>query len=445
MNKISYTQRGNKLLAIIIGSLALGAIFGDLIILSFSVIAFIILIYDELKSSSVSKKLPQLVFLKPNSLKIRTTAGKNETLKLDCQIKQVKTNLKFKLASLLEGVKIKPESINIIRKKSSELTLTINPQLTGSYSATKLAVEVLGPYSLTRKEGFIPLSLELKAYPRLLTAVIQTVLFLLREGEGGRGETPTLFKGPGTEYADTRAYLPGDTLHHIDWKATARRNELMIKEFYLEAGEAAHIIYDARVSGPIAKDKLATAFLSSCLALAEQRLPLGITIHDGENIKVHLFSEAPTATLKVALQYVLEAFPAEIEAMDTLLEPVTSSQLKTMLHKLKSEFIKKILQIEAENLEKGAPALYKFLKMAAHKEREAKQFLLITQLSRDLTSLLNLIEYIKRRHRLTIIQPTQPWIESQNLEDAYNLYQSFQRTKQILARQKIPLVTKFSF
>jgi uncharacterized protein (DUF58 family) len=38
-------------------------------------------------------------------------------------------------------------------------------------------------------------------------------------------------KGMGTEFADIRAYIPGDDYRHIDWKTSLRLNNLFIKEF----------------------------------------------------------------------------------------------------------------------------------------------------------------------------------------------------------------------
>ena len=39
------------------------------------------------------------------------------------------------------------------------------------------------------------------------------------------GEYQSAFKGRGMEFEETRAYVPGDDIRHIDWKVTARTTE----------------------------------------------------------------------------------------------------------------------------------------------------------------------------------------------------------------------------
>lgn len=39
------------------------------------------------------------------------------------------------------------------------------------------------------------------------------------------------FRGEGTEFYGTRRYLPGDDLRRVDWKSTARRGELIVRQY----------------------------------------------------------------------------------------------------------------------------------------------------------------------------------------------------------------------
>jgi uncharacterized protein (DUF58 family) len=63
--------------------------------------------------------------------------------------------------------------------------------------------------------------------------------------------------GAGTEFADFRAYVPGDDYRHIDWAAYARRNTLSIKLFAEEQALSIYLLIDASRSMTTGKpDKL---------------------------------------------------------------------------------------------------------------------------------------------------------------------------------------------
>ena len=53
----------------------------------------------------------------------------------------------------------------------------------------------------------------------------------------------TLF-GEGDDFAGVRAYVPGESQRHIDWKAVARGQPLMTKQFTMETDDLLHLDYD---------------------------------------------------------------------------------------------------------------------------------------------------------------------------------------------------------
>ena len=78
----------------------------------------------------------------------------------------------------------------------------------------------------------------------------------------GRYQRPV--RGIGSEFADLRSYLPGDPLRSIEWKASVRTGQLMVREFESEALVRSRFILDASVSmyeGPVGKRKIDYAIL----------------------------------------------------------------------------------------------------------------------------------------------------------------------------------------
>lgn len=74
----------------------------------------------------------------------------------------------------------------------------------------------------------------------------------LHIGQGGDGiataygEHRMGTRGSGTTPADIRKYVPGDAIAHIDWKATARLNELFVRDFEAESDIETAIVLDHR-------------------------------------------------------------------------------------------------------------------------------------------------------------------------------------------------------
>jgi uncharacterized protein (DUF58 family) len=51
---------------------------------------------------------------------------------------------------------------------------------------------------------------------------------------GGAGQRSSRFRGRGIDFAETRAYQPGDDIRHIDWRVTARTGRVHTKVFHEE-------------------------------------------------------------------------------------------------------------------------------------------------------------------------------------------------------------------
>ena len=87
------------------------------------------------------------------------------------------------------------------------------------------------PFRLVTWEARVEASHRLKAYPRPLTlrrllAPIETQAFA--------GSEVARAKGDGVEYADIRDFVPGDRVRSINWRASARRQGLVVNERHPE-------------------------------------------------------------------------------------------------------------------------------------------------------------------------------------------------------------------
>lgn len=130
--------------------------------------------------------------------------------------------------------------------------------------------------------------------PELL-AQLSTMEFRVRTVVEGvmTGLHRSPFRGLSCEFAEYRAYQPGDEPSRIDWRVFARSDKYVIKEFEEETNLDAHIILDASASmgfgtGPLTKWQYA-GILSASFAyiLQQQDDAVGLIILD-EEIRVEL-------------------------------------------------------------------------------------------------------------------------------------------------------------
>ncbi len=68
---------------------------------------------------------------------------------------------------------------------------------------------------------------------------------LLPSGSNARGAQLESVTGEGDDYAGVRPYVPGESQRHIDWKAVARGQPLMTKQFTAEADDVLRLDFDA--------------------------------------------------------------------------------------------------------------------------------------------------------------------------------------------------------
>jgi uncharacterized protein (DUF58 family) len=70
---------------------------------------------------------------------------------------------------------------------------------------------------------------------------------------GENGVPLARYMGQGEDIRGTRLYAPGDDLRHVHWKSTARKGQLVVKEFHHVLQEQSLVVWDG--SAPVKEDK----------------------------------------------------------------------------------------------------------------------------------------------------------------------------------------------
>jgi uncharacterized protein (DUF58 family) len=70
------------------------------------------------------------------------------------------------------------------------------------------------------------------------------------------GDYRSVFRGQGMEFAEVRAYEPGDDVRHIDWNVSARSSQLYVKTFTEERELTVFVIIDRSASTAVGSTRV---------------------------------------------------------------------------------------------------------------------------------------------------------------------------------------------
>ena len=164
----------------------------------------------------------------------RTLEGANEEVTVTVRSERTVDRLEL-LLDLPAGVQVADgeaaQSMRLRAGEERELDLALRCVRWGVYDLCAVKVRARDPWRLVTWEGRVGASHRLKAYPRPLTL---RRLLAPMETQAFAGSRVARTKGDGVEYADIRDFVPGDRVRSINWRASARRQGLVVTERHPE-------------------------------------------------------------------------------------------------------------------------------------------------------------------------------------------------------------------
>ena len=125
---------------------------------------------------------------------------------------------------------------------SERVSTTLSPTRRGTRHADMITIRSWGPLHLGARQVSFEAPVSLSALPEFKARVLlPSRLARLHELEG---TTPTTLRGAGTEFDSLRAYVIGDDPRDIDWRASARSTELMVRQWRPERDRHVLIVVD---------------------------------------------------------------------------------------------------------------------------------------------------------------------------------------------------------
>ena len=132
--------------------------------------------------------------------------------------------------------------VNIAAGQREHVQTHLRPVRRGDQRAAVVTARSIGPLGLAGRQGSQSVPGQVRVLPPFLSRKhLPSRLAKLREIDG---LLPTLIRGQGTEFDSLREYVVGDDVRSIDWRATARRADVVVRTWRPERDRRVVIVLD---------------------------------------------------------------------------------------------------------------------------------------------------------------------------------------------------------
>jgi len=188
-----------------------------------------------------------------------------------------------------------PQEFNVDRRvfsgelipgREEDFSYHVMPHYRGDYSFREVFIRVPAPLGLVLRTYRLPMSSKVSVYPNMLA--LRRFDLLRRRGHLREiGIRRATLKGVGNEFESLREYIVGDEVRKIDWKASARRGKMIVRQYEAERSQSVILALDlgrlmlAEVDGARKFDHVVDAalMLANAAVSADDRIGL-LVYHD---------------------------------------------------------------------------------------------------------------------------------------------------------------------
>lgn len=118
----------------------------------------------------------------------------------------------------------------------------LTPLVRGDLAFGDLHLRLFGPWGLCARQVVVPAAQQVKVYPDL-SALHRDAMALARSSDAP-AQRLLRRSAEGREFESLREYRPGDDVRTLDWKATARRGRVMVRQHQPERNQTVLLFID---------------------------------------------------------------------------------------------------------------------------------------------------------------------------------------------------------
>jgi uncharacterized protein (DUF58 family) len=167
------------------------------------------------------------------------------------------------------GASVSRARVSIPAGERRTVSTALTPFRRGERQSAHVTVRSFGPLHLAARQATIVVPGAIRVLPAFNSRKhLPSRLARLRELDG---RTAVMIRGQGTEFDSLREYVRGDDVRSIDWRATARRSDLVVRTWRPERDRRVVIVIDSGRTSAARIDReprIDTAFESALLLAA---------------------------------------------------------------------------------------------------------------------------------------------------------------------------------
>jgi len=140
------------------------------------------------------------------------------------------------------GARTPRHRVDVPPGESRRVTTTLVPTRRGDAVVDRVTVRTLGPLGVAARQASLRVPGRLRVLPEFASRRhLPSRLARLRELDG---RAAVQVRGGGTEFDSLREYVDGDDVRSIDWRATARRREVVVRTWRPERDRHVLLVLD---------------------------------------------------------------------------------------------------------------------------------------------------------------------------------------------------------
>jgi len=200
---------------------------------------------------------------RPENLTIERRLPRKLSIGRDNQVEIVVTNSSHRPLSLEIVDEFPAEfsgdgrniSLELAQRTSRSCSYKVKPQRRGCYFFNRTVVRFRGLLELVIFQQEYGEACQVEVYPDI-AAISRFELRMKRGQLAEAGLVTERRRGCGSDFESLREYVKGDEFRRIDWKASARKNKLITREFQSEVNQSVLVVLDCSRSMGAVVDNL---------------------------------------------------------------------------------------------------------------------------------------------------------------------------------------------
>lgn len=186
-----------------------------------------------------------------------------------------------------------PGEFEIGPRGSVQLRYEITPTRRGKRSLRAITVRYqASPLGLLDRQERIELPQDIEVYPDVHGA--RALEMLRRQGREDARLGSLRVRGGDTEFERLRPYTRGDEIRHVDWRASARKDDLVVRQFQAESNQ--NVVFAIDIGRAMRGE--AQGLTSIDHALAAALLTADVALRGGDRAGLLTFDDKPRSFLR---------------------------------------------------------------------------------------------------------------------------------------------------